>query len=205
MCHQSPNPLQLTRLACCWAHTSRGGDAHCAPRATAHSPASCAEIIEVAALWDGAVAGTDRPLVIFNGELDRMRQNYYPPFIYRKLAQISKEFIPKVEAAYYIHNFKGTKPACLFRQYPGPWQVLRRAHDGAMQVRAHCVISCLRSRLAVLRSGTCTMQPESGCLTHDVRGTMQCGLPREIVLGKSVEASETCVACITEWLRAILM
>ena len=140
---------------------SRVGAAHCAPHAPAHWLASCAEIIEVAALWDGAVAGTARPLVVFNGELDRMRQNYYPPFIYRKLAQISKDFIPKVEAAYYIHNFKGTKPACLFRQYPGPWQVLRRGHNGAMQVRLRFVIWCLARELTVLRSGMCVVQPAS--------------------------------------------
>lgn len=83
-------------------------------------------MIETAALWEGAVAGTARPLVIFNGELDRLRSNYYPPFVYPKLAKVGKEFIPGVEAAYYIHNFKGSKPAVLFRAYPAPWQLYKR-------------------------------------------------------------------------------
>jgi hypothetical protein len=91
-----------------------------------------AEIIEVAALWEGAVEGTSRPLIIFNGELDRLRSNYYPPFVYPKLAKVGRDFVPKVEAAFYIHNFKGSKPATLFRKYPGPWQVfLRKGIVGA--------------------------------------------------------------------------
>eukprot|EP00892_Ulva_mutabilis_P000696 jgi/Ulvmu1/10627/UM066_0006.1 len=81
------------------------------------------EMIEVAALWDSAIAGTGRPVIIFNGELDRLRSNYYPPFIYPKLAKVGKEFVPLVEAAFYLHNFKGSRPAALCRTYPGPWQL----------------------------------------------------------------------------------
>jgi hypothetical protein len=85
-----------------------------------------AEMIEVAALWEDAVEGTSRPLIIFNGELDRLRSNYYPPLLYPKVAKVGREFIPKVEAAFYVHNFKGSNPATLFRQYPGPWQLFLR-------------------------------------------------------------------------------
>lgn len=91
-------------------------------------------MIEVAKLWDGAVAGSNRPLVIFNGDLDRLRSNYYPPFIYPKLAKVGRDFVPGVEAAFYVHNFKGSKPAALYRCYPGPWQVLRRHGNGEMEV-----------------------------------------------------------------------
>jgi hypothetical protein len=66
-----------------------------------------AEMIEVTALWDSAVEGTGRPLVIFNGELDRMRNNYYPPLLYRKLARVSKHFMPKVRGA-----AGGTRRSC---------------------------------------------------------------------------------------------
>jgi hypothetical protein len=34
--------------------------------------------------------------------------------------------IPRVESAFYIHNFKGAGGGVLFRAYPGPWQVLLR-------------------------------------------------------------------------------
>lgn len=85
-----------------------------------------AEMIEVAALWDAAIAGTDRPVVIFNGELDRLRSNYYPPFVYPKLSRVGREFVPQVEAAFYLHNFKGSRPAALCRTYPGPWQLWRK-------------------------------------------------------------------------------
>eukprot|EP00775_Hariotina_reticulata_P008988 gene8988-9161_t len=78
-------------------------------------------------LYDAAAAPQGRPLIIFNGELDRLRGGYYPGLFFPELAKITAEFLPNVEAAYYIHNFKGTKPGALFRCYPGPWQVLRRS------------------------------------------------------------------------------
>ena len=39
---------------------------------------------------------------------------------------LEKEFLPRAEGAFYLKNFKGTRPGVLFRAYPGPWQVLRR-------------------------------------------------------------------------------
>ena len=112
------------RRACLHARGARA-------RARANGGAR-AEIIETAALWDGAVRGTARPLVIFNGELDKLRGGYYPRFVYPKLALVSRDFVPQVEAAYYVHNFKGARPAALFREYPGPWQLYKRARDGSV-------------------------------------------------------------------------
>jgi len=37
-----------------------------------------------------------------------------------------KRLVPKFVQAYYIHNFKGSRPAALFRAYPGPWQIYKR-------------------------------------------------------------------------------
>ncbi|KAI8474885.1 MAG: hypothetical protein J3K34DRAFT_406110 [Monoraphidium minutum] len=87
-------------------------------------------------LWQGAAQPKGRPLVVFNGELDRIRGGYYPAFAFGELAQLSKDFIPLFDAAYYIRNFKGSRPGALFRCYPGPWQVLRRnpLDDGDMRV-----------------------------------------------------------------------
>jgi hypothetical protein len=69
----------------------------------------------------------DDPIVVINGELDRFRSGYYPSLFYPKIAEMSKTFIPKFEAVYYIHNFKSYRnPGVLFRKYPGDWQVHRR-------------------------------------------------------------------------------
>ncbi|OEL20839.1 hypothetical protein BAE44_0018145 [Dichanthelium oligosanthes] len=54
----------------------------------------------------------------------------YPSFFYPKLAELSKTFLPKLDTVYYIHNFKGVKGGTLFRCYPGPWKVLRKATSG---------------------------------------------------------------------------
>jgi hypothetical protein len=61
-----------------------------------------------------------------NGELDRIRTGYYPPFWARTEMQYLKTVVPRFTQAYYIHNFKGSKPAALFRAYPGPWQLYQR-------------------------------------------------------------------------------
>jgi hypothetical protein len=39
----------------------------------------------------------------------------YPSFFYPKLGALAKEFLPKFETVYYIHNFKGSAGGTLFR------------------------------------------------------------------------------------------
>ncbi|ESQ32401.1 hypothetical protein EUTSA_v10004626mg [Eutrema salsugineum] len=87
------------------------------------------EMLVVEELYKEAVVNTDRKLIIFNGELDRIRSGYYPKFFYPKLAALTETLLPKMETVYYIHNFKGQKGGVLFRCYPGPWQVLRRTRN----------------------------------------------------------------------------
>ena len=81
------------------------------------------EIIAIADLYEGSARDTGRPIIIFNGELDRIRSGYYPRLVYRKLAKLADDFIPLFESTFYIHNFKGVRSGALFRVYPGPWQV----------------------------------------------------------------------------------
>ncbi|XP_034702912.1 protein LOW PSII ACCUMULATION 3, chloroplastic isoform X2 [Vitis riparia] len=87
------------------------------------------EMLVVEELYNEAVVNTARKLIIFNGELDRIRSGYYPPFFYPKLAALTKSLLPKMETVYYIHNFKGRKGGTLFRCYPGPWKVLRKVRN----------------------------------------------------------------------------
>lgn len=87
------------------------------------------EMLVVEELYEAAVKNTTRKLIIFNGELDRIRSGYYPSFFYPKLASLTKTFLPKLETVYYIHNFKGRNGGTLFRSYPGAWQVLRKLGD----------------------------------------------------------------------------
>ncbi|KAJ9556472.1 hypothetical protein OSB04_011086 [Centaurea solstitialis] len=84
------------------------------------------EMLVVEELYREAVAATARQMIIFNGELDRIRSGYYPSFFYPKLAELLTTLFPKMETVYYIHNFKGRSGGVLFRCYPGPWKVLRR-------------------------------------------------------------------------------
>lgn len=88
------------------------------------------EMLVVEELYKEAVVNTSRNMIIFNGELDRIRSGYYPPFFYPKLAALCKTLFPKMETVYYIHNFKGFKGGVLFRCYPGPWKVLRKMKTG---------------------------------------------------------------------------
>ncbi|GAB4857944.1 hypothetical protein Ancab_015849 [Ancistrocladus abbreviatus] len=87
------------------------------------------EMLVVEELYRDAVVNTGRNLIIFNGELDRIRSGYYPSFFYPKLAALSKTLFPKMETVYYIHNFKGRNQGTLFRCFPGPWKVLRKLRN----------------------------------------------------------------------------
>lgn len=83
------------------------------------------EMLAVEELHNYVEGSTKQPIIVFNGELDRIRSGYYPPFFYPKLGKLAKNLLPKVEGAYYLHNFKGRLGGKLFRAYPGPWQVFR--------------------------------------------------------------------------------
>ncbi|KAG6392985.1 hypothetical protein SASPL_147215 [Salvia splendens] len=87
------------------------------------------EMLVVEELYKEAVVETSRNLIIFNGELDRIRSGYYPAFFYPKLAALTLSFFPKMETVYYIHNFKGRNGGVLFRCYPGPWRVLKKMRN----------------------------------------------------------------------------
>ncbi|GAY32922.1 hypothetical protein CUMW_274340, partial [Citrus unshiu] len=87
------------------------------------------EMLVVEELYKEAVFNTARQLIIFNGELDRIRSGYYPSFFYPKLAALSKTLFPVMETIYYIHNFKGRNGGTLFRCYPGSWKVLKKVRN----------------------------------------------------------------------------
>ena len=74
-------------------------------------------------------------IVVCNGELERTRTNYYPPFWNAgEMAPLREKFVKVFEQIYFIHNFKGSNPAVLFRCYPGPWQVMQRRRDDNPEV-----------------------------------------------------------------------
>ena len=78
----------------------------------------CTEMVAVEEVYNKAIKGTSRPLLIFNGELDRIRTGYYPPFFYPGLARMARDWLPQFCTAYYIHNFKGSRPGESARQHP---------------------------------------------------------------------------------------
>ncbi|GIL78471.1 hypothetical protein Vretimale_17031 [Volvox reticuliferus] len=84
------------------------------------------ELSAVYNLYDKVARDRKMPIIIFNGELDRVRGGYYPPVFFPEIAKFGQDLLPITTTAYYIHNFKGTRPATLFRCYPGPWQLLAR-------------------------------------------------------------------------------
>lgn len=84
------------------------------------------ELTAVYELHDKVAKAKGMPIIIFNGELDRVRGGYYPAVFFPEIAKFGRDLLPLMTSAYYIHNFKGPRPATLFRCYPGPWQLLRR-------------------------------------------------------------------------------
>ncbi|KAK9180920.1 hypothetical protein WN944_024056 [Citrus x changshan-huyou] len=88
------------------------------------------EMLVVEELYKEAVFNTARKLIIFNGELDRIRSGciLHHSFIII-LAALSKTLFPVMETIYYIHNFKGRNGGTLFRCYPGSWKVLKKVSN----------------------------------------------------------------------------
>ncbi|KXZ45439.1 hypothetical protein GPECTOR_54g179 [Gonium pectorale] len=84
------------------------------------------ELSAVYEIYEKAAKKRNVPIIIFNGELDRVRGGYYPSMFFPEIAKFGRELFPLMTTAYYIHNFKGNRPATLFRCYPGPWQLLAR-------------------------------------------------------------------------------
>ena len=99
----------------------------------AYPSANISELANTRDLYEDCVRGTGRPLLVCNGELERTRSNYYPPFWNAGEMGPLREFCRKFEGVYIIYNFKGSNPAVLFRVYPEPWQVLRRRRDGRLE------------------------------------------------------------------------
>lgn len=66
-------------------------------------------MIAVHELYQNIAKTSSSPIVIFNGELDRIRSGYYPALFFPKLGKLAKTFIPHFESAFYIHNFKGNR------------------------------------------------------------------------------------------------
>jgi hypothetical protein len=100
----------------------------------AYPSANISELANTRDLYEDAVKGTGRPLVVVNGELERTRSNYYPPFWNMGEMGPLREFAKSFEGVYVIYNFKGSNPAVLFRCYPEPWQVFRRRRDDRLEL-----------------------------------------------------------------------
>ena len=67
-------------------------------------------MIQVNELHQKVAKDSESPIIVFNGELDRIRSGYYPSLLYPRLGKLAKNFLPQFESAYYIHNFKGSVP-----------------------------------------------------------------------------------------------
>ncbi|MEW5318355.1 MAG: hypothetical protein WDW38_009581 [Sanguina aurantia] len=73
------------------------------------------ELSAVARLVKEVCTPKSIPLIVFNGELDRVREGYYVSWAFKELAAIANDLLPLFETSYYIHNFKGSVPGVLFR------------------------------------------------------------------------------------------
>ena len=76
---------------------------------------------------------TKKSVVVVNAELDRTRSNYYPWFWNKNEMEPLRDFARSIEGIYFIHNFKGSNPAVLFRCYPDDWRVFRRRPNDVLE------------------------------------------------------------------------
>ena len=76
---------------------------------------------------------TKKSVVVVNAELDLTRSNYYPWFWNKNEMEPLRDFARSIEGIYFIHNFKGSNPAVLFRCYPDDWRVFRRRPNDVLE------------------------------------------------------------------------
>ena len=76
---------------------------------------------------------TKKSVVVVNAELDRTRSNYYPWFWNKNEMEPLRDFARSFEGIYFIHNFKGSNPAVVFRCYPDDWRVFRRRPNDILE------------------------------------------------------------------------
>lgn len=73
------------------------------------------------------------PLVVVNGNLDRLRNGYYPRFFYPKLYQVTQSFYQKFETAFNIRPIAlgGDRyGAWIVKSYPNKWLLLVKNTSG---------------------------------------------------------------------------
>ena len=72
------------------------------------------------------------PVLVLNGQLDRVREGYYNKFIFPKVASCAERFYSRFVPVFYLKPLvdKGFS-GWLYRVYPEPWQVvLQQKEDG---------------------------------------------------------------------------
>ena len=86
-----------------------------------------------------AKAAGGRPMLVFNGELDRIRSGYYPAFFYPKIGKCAKNFLPGFDQASPSTTSRGPRAACCFALIParGRW-VVREKRDKAREAECAC-------------------------------------------------------------------
>ena len=81
---------------------------------------------------------TKFPIISINGNLDRLRNGYYPGIFYPGLSKVSKKFYWKAKQAFFLQPIAvdGNRFAgYLAREYPGPFEILsRKRNDPYYQV-----------------------------------------------------------------------
>jgi hypothetical protein len=92
----------------------------------AHAPVCARLRADAFHVWHGAAL---HPARVFCSPL-ASRNSYYPFFWAKNEMDKLRDFAPRFQQIYFLHNFKGSTPAVLFRAYPGPFQVLLRTSDG---------------------------------------------------------------------------
>lgn len=43
--------------------------------------------------------------MVVNGQLEHLRNGFYPPFFYPRLAAAMKGFLPRFDQAFFLHNY----------------------------------------------------------------------------------------------------
>lgn len=113
------------------------------------------ELVAVDKVWRHIEKDDDKTLVIFNAELCRLRNNYFPSLFYPEMARLSKELIPAIETVYYVRLESALPTLTLFTP--------SLALSPSLALCDHSFARCTISRVLGVASSSASIRVRGRC------------------------------------------
>lgn len=98
------------------------------------------EWIAIAKAYDVKGSEFEIPMVVINGNLDRLRNGYYPSLFYPQLKRVTDSFFSRFSQIYCLSPIAVSGDrlgAWLVKTYQNPWQILVKSKLGYISIGSY--------------------------------------------------------------------